>query len=196
MAHTAAQIIREEHSALAAMLRTLLVLLAQHRRSATLPDFSVLRAMLFYIDEFPERRHHRKESQLLFPKLRARTPLARAALDQLDAEHARGERLIRDLQHDLLAFETLGESRRQAFEDAAQHYVNFYLVHMAIEENQILPLAERMLSDADWAELDDAFSRDRDLLTGCAPLDEYRALFSAIVNALPAPLGLGQAAAA
>jgi hypothetical protein len=36
--------------------------------------FDVLRAMLFYIDEFPERLHHPKESDLLFPKLARRVP--------------------------------------------------------------------------------------------------------------------------
>jgi len=76
MTHTTTRIIREEHAALSAMLRSIVLLLAQHRRLGTLPDFGALRAMLFYVDEFPEKRHHRKESELLFPKLRARTPLS------------------------------------------------------------------------------------------------------------------------
>jgi hemerythrin-like domain-containing protein len=28
----------------------------------------VLRSMMFHIDEFPERLHHPKETELLFPK--------------------------------------------------------------------------------------------------------------------------------
>src|SRR5262245_51750375 len=107
MTHKAIEIIRGEHAALAAMLRSILLLLAQHRRDGTLPDFAVLRAMLFYVDEFPEKRHHRKESELLFPKLRARTPLQRELLDHLDLDHARGEVRIRDLEHALLAFEMM-----------------------------------------------------------------------------------------
>ena len=67
-------IIQQEHQALTAMLRSLLMLLAHSRREQRAPDFSVLRAMLFYVDEFPERLHHTKESQLLFPKLRLRAP--------------------------------------------------------------------------------------------------------------------------
>ncbi|HSV78198.1 MAG TPA: hemerythrin domain-containing protein, partial [Ramlibacter sp.] len=93
--HEATRIIRDEHAALSAMLRSILLLLAEHRRKGTLPDFAVLRAMLFYVDEFPEQRHHRKESQLLFPKLRARTPISRELLDRLDDDHDRGERKIR-----------------------------------------------------------------------------------------------------
>ena len=193
MSHAALRIIHDEHAALSAMLRSIVLLLAQHRRTGTLPDFAALRAMLFYMDEFPERRHHVKESALLFPKLRARTAEGAAALDRLDHEHARGESAIRELEHALLAFEMLGESRREAFEKAAQRYVDFYFQHMSLEESQILPLAEKVLTAEDWAELDAAFAANRDPLTGHEPEDEYRALFTRIVNALPAPLGLGEA---
>ena len=191
MGHATTRIILEEHAALSAMLRSIVLLLAQHRRDATLPDFAHLRAMLFYVDEFPEQRHHRKESELLFPKLRARTPMSRDLLDHLDEDHARGERNIRELEHALLGFEMMGEPRREAFEQAAQRYVDFYLAHMAMEEKEILPLAERVLTDDDWAQLDEAFCANRDPLTGHEPEAQYRALFTRIVNLLPAPIGLG-----
>lgn len=195
MTHATLRIIREEHAALSAVLRSVVLLLAQHRRQGTQPDFAVLRAMLFYVDEFPEKRHHRKESELLFPKLRARTPLARDLLDHLDEDHGRGERRIRDLEHALLAFEMMGESRREAFEQAAEQYVNFYHAHMRLEEEQLLPLAERVLTAEDWAELDQFFSANCDPLTGHEPEADYRALFTRIVNSVPAPIGLGPRAA-
>lgn len=191
MSHPALTIIRDEHGALSAMLRSLSMLLAEHRRHGSLPDFSVLRAMLFYVDEFPEQLHHSKETQLLFPKLRERCPQIASVLDRLDREHARGERAIRDLEHDLLAFEVLGEPRRAAFEQAVDRYIDFYLSHMRIEEEEVLPLALKHLSAEDWKELDTAFLANRDPLTGHEPEDDYRALFSRIVNVLPAPLGLG-----
>lgn len=191
MSHAAVRIIHEEHVALSAMLRSIQLMLAQHRRDGTLPDFAALRAMLFYVGEFPEKRHHLKESTLLFPKLRARTDLANDVLDRLDQDHERGERSIRELEHALLAFEMMGEARRAAFERAAQDYLDFYFEHMSLEEKRVLPLAEKVLTDEDWAELDAAFAANRDPLTGHAPDDEYRALFTRIVNAVPAPIGLG-----
>ena len=193
MQHPTIRIIRDEHKALAAMLQSLLLLLKEHRRHGSLPDFSTLRAMLFYIDEFPERLHHAKESSLLFPRLRSRSLEAHDVLDRLDREHDQGERAIRDLQHALLAFEMMGIARRDAFEEAARHYVDFYLAHMRLEETEILPLAERVLTAEDWAELDAAFALNRDPLTGHSPEEEYQALFTKIVGMVPAPIGLGAA---
>ena len=191
MPSTALTVIRQEHAALAAMLRSLPLLLAQSRRRDELPDFALLRAMLFYFDEFPERLHHRKEDELLFPCVRKRCPELAATLDQLERDHGHGERAIRDLEHALLAFEVLGAPRREAFEHAVQGYVDFYLRHMAVEENEILPAAQRALSATDWEAIDVAFAANRDPLTG-HPADEvYQPLFSRIVNRAPAPVGLG-----
>lgn len=191
MRSSAYEIIRDEHQALATVLRTLSMMLAQAKRDNTKPDFAVLRAMLFYIDEFPERLHHTKESQLLFPMVRARCPELASVLDRLDAEHHRGEAQIRELQHLMLGFEMMGEARRDEFEQAVGRYVEGYMKHMATEEHQILPVARERLADADWAELDAAFGANQDPLTGRAPSAQYQPLFQTILSALKAPLGLG-----
>ncbi len=64
---------------------------------------------------------------------------------------------------------------------------------MSIEgaRSHVLPLAEQVLTEADWAELDQAFLANRDPLTGQEPEQEYRELFSRIVALVPAPIGLG-----
>lgn len=191
MSHESLRVIREEHAALAAMLRSLMMMVERGPKRDTVTYFSVLRAMLFYVDEFPEKRHHRKESELLFPKLRARTPQHRDVLDRLDLEHSRGELRIRELEHALLAYEVMGDSRRAAFEDAAARYIDFYLAHMALEEREVLPLAERTLTAADWSELNEAFAANRDALAGAEPETDYEKLFTRIVNLVPAPVGLG-----
>jgi len=191
MTATALAVIHQEHAALAAMLRSLPLLLEQTRRNAELPDFPLLRAMLFYVDEFPERLHHPKEDRWLFPVVRERCPELAETLAQLESDHEHGERAIRDLEHALLAFEVLGEPRREAFELAVKGYVDFYLRHMAVEENLVLPAAQRVFDAADWAAIDAAFAANRDPLTGHEPDADYRPLFSRIVNRAPAPVGLG-----
>jgi hemerythrin-like domain-containing protein len=191
MRHLSLDVIHDEHQALSAMLRSMSMLLAQARRDRAMPDFDVLRAMLFYVDEFPEKRHHTKESELLFPKVRERVPELGAVLDQLDRDHASGERAIRELEHALLAFEVMGDSRRAAFEAAVERYISFYLQHMAVEETEVIPAARRVFTEADWSELDAAFAANRDPLAGHEPDEDYRPLFRKIVMTAPAPIGLG-----
>ena len=193
--HAAVRTLRDEHAALAAMLRTASLLLAQARASGRSPDFGALRAILFYVAEFPEKRHHRKESLLLFPRLRARTPLARGVLDRLDSEHAQGEARIRDLEHALTAWEMLGAPRAQDFERALRRYEAFYRRHMSLEEETILPLAEQALTEEDWMHLDAEIASEPDPLTGRAPGAEFQALFERILDLVPEPFGFATRAA-
>ena len=193
MSHESLRIILEEHVALNAMLRSLTLMVERGSKRDTDTFFSVLRAMLFYVDEFPERLHHPKETDLLFPKLRRSSPQISADLDRLDREHAKGEAAIRELQHLLLAWELLGATRRGAFEGTCLRYVNFYLEHIRLEETLILPQAERCLSAAEWQELDEAFASNRDPLTGRYPPDPaYERLFTKILLKAPAPIGVGE----
>ncbi|MGZ5204854.1 MAG: hemerythrin domain-containing protein [Caldimonas sp.] len=196
--HHTIRIIQDEHGALSAVLRSIGLLLTEHRRRGTLPDFTVLRAMLFYIDEFPERVHHTKETQLLFPLLRARSNELGEVIDHLDHDHGESQAAVRELEHELLGLEMMSEapdavSRRVRFEERMHSYISSYLDHMATEERFILPLAERVLTPADWVELDAAFMENRDPLTHREPDDAYRPLFKKILMTLPSPLGLGPA---
>ncbi len=198
MEHASLSIIRREHRALSAMLRAIVLLLDGHRRHDTLPDFAALRAMLFYVDEFPEKLHHPKESQLLFPKLRGHDAQTDAVLDRLDREHAQGEFAIRELEHSLIGFEMMCETderdrRRQDFEQSVKAYVDFYLEHMKTEEAHVLPLAETVLGTQDWAELDAAFLTNLDPLAGSVANAAYKPLFLKILRSLPASIGVGGA---
>ena len=196
--HSTVQIIRTEHSTLSAVLRSIGLLLTETRRHGIEPDFKVLRAMLFYIDEFPEKVHHTKESALLFPVLRERSTKLAAVLDRLDRDHEASHRAVLDLQHDVLALEMMSEApnakaRQAEFEERMHAYIASYLDHMRVEEMEVLPLAESVLTEADWTALDEAFMQNRDPLTHRQGDDSFRPLFKRILMTLPAPLGLGSA---
>lgn len=189
----ALQIIRDEHSTLAAMLRSLLQMLKRGPADEPERFFDVVRAMLFYIDEFPEKRHHPKESELLFPMLLRVAPELVPVIDALEVEHARGQDRVRALQHALLSWELLGDGQRQSFESVCSEYVAFYLNHMKVEETRLLPVAEQRLGDAERAELDAAFRTNRDPLGPDGHQAIYERLFTRIVMTAPAPIGVGPA---
>jgi hemerythrin-like domain-containing protein len=187
------RIIRDEHESLAAMLRSIRMMLDLGPERDTARFFDVMRAMLFYIGEFPERLHHTKESELLFPRVVQLAPQTADTIAQLDKDHRHGESAVRELQHQLLAWELIGETRRATFETAIKNYIVFYLEHMQLEETEILPVAQQVLNAADWDELDSAFATNCDPLTGKYPRDpSYDRLFYRIVSQAPAPIGLGK----
>lgn len=193
MVHDSIRIILDEHSALRAMLRSLIMMLDRGPMADKDQFFDVVRAMLFYIDEFPERLHHPKESLLLFPKVAQLAPQTQDTLRQLEIDHVQGEAKVRELQHLLLAWELLGESRRAVFEQAARSYSGFYLQHIHQEETLILPAAQKVLTDSDWQMLDEAFAGNADPLTQVSLRDpRFDLLFSRIVMQAPTPIGLGE----
>lgn len=192
MSHESIRVIHDEHAALAAMLHSLRMMVKRGPGKEPENYFDVLRAMLFYIDEFSDRLHHTKESELLFPPVLKRAPQLQEVIARLDKDHANGEASVREIQYLLLAWELLGESRRPAFEQAATRYLDFYLEHMRLEETLVIPEAEKVLTDSDWKTLDAAFATNCDPLTGKYPRDPvYDRLFTRIAMRAPSPIGLG-----
>jgi len=103
-----------------------------------------------------------------------------------------GEGRVRELMHLLMAWEYLGETRRAAFVEEAQAYVDFYLAHMKLEEQLVLPAAERSLSEDDRRALDAAFANHIDPLSPDGAREPaFDRLFTRIVRLAPSPVGLG-----
>lgn len=192
MTRVSLEIIRDEHASLAAMLRSLRMMLQRGPGQDAKAFFDVLRGMLFYIDEFPEKLHHTKESLLLFPKVLKAAPQVKDTLDRLEQDHTHSEAGVRKLQHLLAAWEWLGDSRKSAFEEKCINYIDAYMDHMRLEESVILPQAIQHLTEAEWVELDAAFKENADPLNGKYARDPvYDRLYSCVVSAAPAPIGLG-----
>lgn len=186
-------IIKSEHRSLASVLHGILYLVEKIRNHGYAPDFALLRAMLYYIDAFPERLHHPKEDRYLFAALRRRAPEMGSVLDELKKEHEEGAILIRKLQQTLLHYEQMGNTGFASFAASVDNYANFHWRHMRKEEEIILPAAEQKLTDQDWKEIDKAFAENTDPIEGGDGEDEFKALFSRITNLAPAPIGLGPA---
>ena len=192
MQHISLRIIGEEHASLSSVLQSIRMMLKRGPQDNPEVFFDVMRAMLFYIDEIPEKQHHIKESTLLFPPLAARSAHCADVIAQLERDHEKSEPAVRELQHLLVAWEMLGESRRQEFEDEALKYIDFYSAHMHLEESIIIPEAKKVLTDDDWEKLDAAFQTNTDPLSDrIQRIPMYDRLFTKIVMRAPAPIGLG-----
>lgn len=188
--HRAFALIMDEHRSLAAVIHALQFLAARMRKGDE-PDSTLLGAIAHYLLQFPEKLHHPAEERYLFDPLRARTSEARDVLDKLTAEHAAGAERETKL---LAALNALAIGTPQAVADfcrAVEEYASFYWAHMKTEETLILPLAQRVLGEADWAAAAEGFAANHDPMYGSDAAGPFDALFQRIVYMAPPPIGLG-----
>jgi len=187
----AVSILKSEHRSISAVLHALKELARMAHDATARPRFQVLRSMVRYIDQYPEKLHHPKEDQYLFARLVARAPETRLLVEELQAEHEEGARLIRELERALLFMEEGWPVGAREFRNAVEAYAEFHWKHMRKEEQQLLPLAERHLTPEDWKAIDAAFAANRDPIAGMQERD-FEKLFSRIVALAPDPVGLGE----
>ncbi|SIQ14067.1 branched-chain amino acid transport system ATP-binding protein [Aromatoleum tolulyticum] len=185
----ALDIIHDEHRALGAVLQAFGFVLDGIRDGHFEPDFALLAAMIEYITEVPDKLHHPKEDDYLFVKMRERIPAAAGLLDQLEADHAEGARRTAALRGALVHYQGVGAAAFPEFEATARTYLAASWRHVSREETELLPMARTGLAAEDWADIDAAFEANKDPWSG--PTGQFRALFSRIVNLVPAPYGVG-----
>jgi hemerythrin-like domain-containing protein len=188
---TAIKIIHDEHRSISAVLHALKQLAKAAEDSSVEPRFEVFRAMIYYIDQFPERMHHPKEDKYLFARLENRAPQAKALIEELRAEHLEGARMIRVLKTALVGLEVGWDGGARAFRLAVDAYSEFHWGHMRKEETQLIPLAGLYLTAEDWVAIDAAFSGNEDPIADLREADFDR-LFTRIVTLAPEPIGLGE----
>ncbi len=186
----AIHIVLDEHRSIAAVLQGLRYLVGEIGAGRGEPDFTLLDAMLAYMEAFPERLHHPKEDDYLFPALRRRSPESRGVLDTLEHQHYEGRTLLATLHKALDDYRSSSVSF-DAFRQSVDAYAEFHWTHMRLEEDQVLPAARAKLTDNDWEEIDAAFDSNQDPLVGVDATRELRDLFRRIVTLAPPPIGVG-----
>jgi hemerythrin-like domain-containing protein len=189
--NAALAVIHDEHRSLAAIVHALRYVIREAREKDRRPDFKLLWAMIYYIDAFPERLHHPKETAYLFARLKERTHEADEVLDQLERQHIEGGHHVRDLERALGSYEAGASDGFEVFATAVEKFTEEVWTHMSLEEKVVIPLAKKHLTAQDWVEIAQAFSENGDPRFGSEPDHEFRNLFSRIVNLAPPPIGLG-----
>ena len=181
--------IRWEHHSIECVLHALGYFVDQMWAGKRAPENMVFRAMLQYIDLFAEHLHHPKEDRHLFPRLRLRTHRADELLDLLEADHRSGAVKVRLLAHAFLRYEEGGPAYFYAFAMAFRDYACFYRAHMRCEEEMLFPLAESVLTEDDWREIDAAYSGRGDIQVSPQTVHDLGKLFDHILSITPAPIG-------
>lgn len=191
----AMRILMDEHQSLAAIIHAIRHMITEIGAGRLKPDHKLLEAMVHYLDAYPEKRHHPKEDAYLFGPLRARTHDADAALDRLEAEHAQADARIAVLDAAVKGYSLNEVDGFEGFKVAFNDYAEFYRSHMMTEEREVLPLIRKHFTSEDWARANAGFIAD-DPLSGSRAsskdgAEDFAQIFSKLVAAAPAPIGLG-----
>lgn len=179
----ASNIIRSEHCEMECVLAGLARVARELLFNTYKPDSGLLWSLLDWVEAFPDTFHHPKEEDLLFPAVISRCPAAVSLVDRLIEEHARGVELMAQLRRSLET-DGGGEMDRQAFFDAAMAYVKLERDHIRMEDQSLLPLAARHLTEEDWARIASGFTRNANPLLTAQRRTQFNDLFVQILRSL------------
>jgi len=148
------------------------------------PNYALMLDVVSYLRYFPDRYHHPRED-VAFARLVQRDPAMKPLIEQILQEHraiaAAGTELLSYLQQ--VVDDVVVE--RATVEAAAATYLVYYRRHLSLEDRDIVPRAERLLTPQDWEAVLAANPARPDPLFGEDSDPRYRELRRQIALAAP-----------
>ena len=139
------------------------------------PNFELMLDVVSYLRYFPDRYHHARED-VAFARLAELDAQMKPVVDRLLQEHrviaAAGSELLKYLEQ--VVDDVVVE--RAKVEAAAATYLVYYRRHLALEDRDILPCAEKLLTPQDWEAVEAAVPHGPDPLFGEDFEPRYREL--------------------
>lgn len=128
-----------------------------------------------FLREFADKCHHGKEEGFLFPALmQAGVPEQGGPIGVLLAEHAQGRQLIARMA------DGLSGGNVMQLVAAAQQYILLLRAHIQKENQVLFPLAERVLTPAQLAALNEGFEAHEEKVIGAGRHEQLHALLEAL----------------
>lgn len=144
-------------------------------------NYSLMQDIMVYMTHYPDQFHHPKED-LMFSRMAERDRALHTLIDGLAEEHLtlarKGSAFLRILQN-VVDGELV---RRNAIESLGREYVETLRSHIETEEAQVLGIAETLLQEHDWAEIDSAMEHMEDPLFGPVVENDYHILYEHILQ--------------
>ena len=171
---TVIETLREEHRNIARLLEAL-----DHQvdvfAQAGSPDYDVVSGIAEYFLEYPDLCHHPKED-VVFRRLRETHPQDASKIGDLLGEHRVVHERAGRFRDAVGALLNDTDIARSVVVDAARQFIEAERRHMQKEEEQFLPLAERVLTPVDWSLIEGALSIGRDPLFGARVEEKFARL--------------------
>ncbi len=145
------------------------------------PDFPLLRNIMLYMTQYPDRFHHPKED-VVFAQLADRDPGARSDVDRVALEHSTIGLAGRNFRKLLRSSAVDSVSVREGLKNAGLDYIRALRKHMLLEEKKLFPLAIAVLTKEDWLAIDDKVAAMKDPSFGEDIATNYRRLYRLIAD--------------
>lgn len=173
--------LRRQHAHTRGILMILDDAIGRYERDGRIDPY-LADAVLEYLAAYP-RDVHRPVEAAVYDALNRANPASAPATQEITAEHPELEEQVQRLRDQLFWSRQLPAFPREQATAAARRLIAEMNRHMDEEEQMLFPLAERMLNEAAWAEVDAVVARDR---TGNeSPLTALHALRSHIAALAP-----------
>jgi len=145
------------------------------------PDYPLLRNIMQYITQYPDRYHHPKED-LIFAQLVRREPEIRVDVEALLKEHVSLRVAGLEFECSLRTTNIDSVNVREGLAAAGFAYIRALREHMLIEEGILFPIAMEVLTKEDWKLIEEQVDTFEDPLFGSVIADEYQRLYSVIID--------------
>jgi hemerythrin-like domain-containing protein len=190
---SALRILREEHASMDAVISAFRIVTDNIANGKLAPDFKLLWSIIYYIEEYPEQKHHPKEESVLFPRLRGHEAELDALLDELRHQHKNGGPHLQYIKTVIGRFEAEIPGAVTELARLVKNYDHFHKKHMQLEDSVVMPKAAMLLTPEDWTAIAAAFGENSDpLSTGAVGTNAwFHEFYHRIVYLVPEPWGLG-----
>lgn len=148
----------DEHRAHAGVLHAWLRIQRDARLRDRSPNVAPLRACAEYLRASCALRHGESSASCLDERLRGRTQVISAELDELALRRQRNERLTGELSERVERY-AQGRIPAAELEQAVSAYATFSWEHHGRKEGVVFAAARRYLSDADWQAIETMLSK-------------------------------------
>ena len=149
--------LRTEHRAIERMLAVLEAAAQRIEQGERVPP-DVFRQAVDFVRNFADRCHHAKEEENLFPRMEARgVPRDGGPIGVMLFEHDEGRAFVGAVAGAIDVYERDGQAAARVIVENARGYVDLLRQHITKEDNVLFPMADRVLTAADQAELERRF---------------------------------------
>jgi len=149
-------------------------------------DLDLMHELVDYLQSYEDQVHHPTED-LVYERLKALTDDKRVAVETLEEQHGILADMSGKLLHSLDAIMHEGVVLRHEVEAQGRALVKMLRQHMVLEEEEVFPLCDAWLEEADWAAVEEKAPKYHDPVFGDPDPARFRTLFAHLTEELDLP---------